>query len=134
MDIHRKMNVKLDKRIATFLLSTMVLSFLSGYSSPFSDDYRLQINPAYKLRRMSNGEVIIYTNNQDNAEKSYSFNDFYADLLLAAHKKQRFGFVIETISRKYNLSEDECRRELKHAVYVLAEWNIIILDNDLASR
>lgn len=134
MESHRKINLKLGKRIAAFLLFALYFSFLSAYASPFSDDYRLQINPDYKLRRMSNGEVIIYTNDQKSTEKSFSFNDIYADLLLAAHKKQRFGFVIETVSKKYNLSDAECRRELKHAVYVLSEWNIIILDNDLVSR
>ncbi len=134
MESHRKIHLRLSKKIAAFLLFALLLSLLSAYSSPFSDDYRLQINPDYKLRRMSNGEVIIYTDNQQNTETSFTFNDLYADLLLAAHKKQRFGFIIETISRKYNLSDDECRRELKHAVYVLSEWNIIIIDNNLASQ
>lgn len=100
----------------------------------FSNDDVLQLNPIYKLKRMSTGEVIIYGKDQQPAESNLSFFDFNADVLLAAYRKQRVEYIVRTMSEKYYLSEDECRRELKHAINVLSEWDIIMLDGKLAKR
>lgn len=117
------------------LLFAFVASIGSAASmSPFSNDDILRINPSYKLERMSNGEVIIHTGVEQGVKESHSFHDFYADLLLAAHRKQRMEYVLQTLSNKYYLSDDECRRELKHALNVLSEWNIVLLDKVTASR
>jgi hypothetical protein len=94
----------------------------------------IKLNPACKLKRMSTGEVIVYAKNQEGVDVDHHFNDFYADLLMAAYRKQRIEFIVETFSQKYYLSEDDCRREVKHAMNVLSEWNIIIRDDQVAAR
>ncbi|MBN2481760.1 MAG: hypothetical protein JXB19_08475 [Bacteroidales bacterium] len=129
------MNLKINKRIPAVILFICIFSLFHAFSfTPFSDEAILRINPDYKLKRMSDGEVIIYTNDQANNKKSFSFRDFYADLLLAAYRKQRVEYFVQAILKKYYMSEDECRRELKHAINVLSEWNIIILEGEMASR
>ncbi|MBN1158860.1 MAG: hypothetical protein JXA61_05730 [Bacteroidales bacterium] len=111
------------------LLFVFIFSLFHAFpSAPYTDEDILRINPEFSLKRMSNGEVIIFTGEQANTEQSFSFQDFYADLLLAAHKKQRVEYFVRTIAEKYYLSDDECRREFKHAVNVLSEWNILIME------
>ena len=123
------------KRTALFMLFVFVLAL--GHASlgnSLSGDDVLRLNPMYKLKRMSNGEVIIYEKDQDPTESDFSFFDFYADVLLAAFRNQRVEYVVKTMSDKYYLSDDECRRELKHVINVLSEWDIILTDRELAER
>jgi len=82
---------------------------------------------------MSNGEVII-SHSQDTGIKNLTFTDFYADILLAAYRNQKMDYIIRACTGKYFSSEDECRREVKHAVNVLSGWNIIIVDRTVAER
>ena len=86
----------------------------------------LRINPDYKLKRMSTGKVIIYSNNQNGELVRHEFENVYADVLLGAYRRQSIDQLIPILSRKYYFAEDECRREIKHAVHVLEEWNIIL--------
>jgi hypothetical protein len=74
------------------------------------------------------------TKNQEGLEVKHQFSDFYADLLMAAYRKQRMEYILESFSRKYYLSEEECRREIKHALNILSEWNIVVRDERMASR
>ena len=55
-------------------------------------------------------------------------------LLMAAYRKQNTEYIITSFSKKYYLSHDECRREIKHALNVLAEWNIVQRDDRIADR
>jgi len=43
------------------------------------------------------------------------------------------GVIVNTISKKYYYSYEECRREIKHALNVLSDWNIVLRDDKLAS-
>jgi hypothetical protein len=92
----------------------------------------IRINPDFKLNRVSNGVVIVTAKNQNENQVKHEFRDFYADLLFAAMRKQRIDYITETLKKKYYLSEDECRREIKHALNVLAEWNIVLRDDAVA--
>jgi len=103
-------------------------------SSGSSLEANIKLNPDCKIKRMSNGTVIVSTMNKEGIEVKHSFTDFYADLLMAAYRKQNTRFILDSFSRKYYLSEDDCRREIKHALNVLAEWNIVLRDNQIASR
>jgi len=100
--------------------------------SPAEND--IKINPECKIKRLSNGSVIVLAKNLDGVEVKHEFTDLYADLLMAYYRKQRSDYIMDSISKKYYLSEDECRREIKHALNVLAEWNIILRSDKMASR
>jgi hypothetical protein len=99
-----------------------------------SDGSNIKINPDYKIRRVSNGAVIVTSTNPKDATVKHEFTDFYADLLMAAYRKQGMDYITSTLKKKYYLSEDDCRREIKHAVNVLSEWKIIIREEPLAAR
>jgi hypothetical protein len=137
MDMKMEMRIRtlVVRRMALFLLFSFVFTLFRALpADSFSDDDVLRLNPIYKLKRMSNGEVIIYEKDQEPSESNLSFYDFNADVLLAAFRNQRVEYVIKTMSDKYYLSDDECRRELKHAVNVLSEWDIVLMDSNLAAR
>jgi hypothetical protein len=94
----------------------------------------IRINPEFKINRISNGSVIVTSKNAEDSEVKHEFTDFYADLLMAAYRKQGIDFIIENLRKKYYLSEDDCRRELKHALNILSEWKIILRDDDYAQQ
>ena len=114
-----------------FLVALSHLGFAMGSNeSYYSGD--IELNPAFKLKRMSNGEVIVTAKSVQGSEVTHKFSDFYADLLMAAYRKQRMEYIVTTFSKKYYLSQDDCRREIKHAVNVLAEWNIVVKKDQIA--
>lgn len=112
-----------------FLIVALVFafqSFSSSASNYLDESDILKINPEYKIKRFPNGKVIAYFS-LDNGEKVvHDFTDFNADVLLAALRKQKLGSIMLNLSRKYGLSEDECRRRIKHSINVLEEWEIIL--------
>jgi hypothetical protein len=122
--------IYISNRTAIVILLLILVS--SGASLP-ENTYSgyIKLNPEFKIKRMSNGEVIVTSKNEDGAEFKQQFTGFYADLLLAAYKKHKMEFILDSFSKKYFLSEDECRRQIKHALNVLSEWKIIIPDKKL---
>jgi len=116
------------------LVLTFSLNAGEGISSRSSLEANIKLNPDCKIKRMSNGTVVVSARNKAGIEVNHNFTDFYADLLMAAYRKQSTGFILDSFSKKYYLSEDDCRREIKHALNVLAEWNIVLRDNQMASR
>jgi len=122
-----------SKLLQTYKLSFLVflLVFTFNFSSIasanyFNDSDVIKINPAFKIKRYSNGNVIAYKAIDDGAKVEYYFKDLNGDILLAAIRKQKLSSVILSLSRKYELSEMECRRRIKHSINVLEEWGIIV--------
>jgi hypothetical protein len=120
--------------IKVFSLSLIFLigaqASAEGYGTNKGKNIRL--NPEFKINRISNGSVVVTSKNPDEASVKHEFTDFYADLLMAAYRKQGIDYITETLRKKYYLSEDECRREIKHAVNILSEWKIILRDDEIA--
>jgi hypothetical protein len=123
-------------RFSGILLFLAVISLCVEAGNPpkSSYDVNIRLNPACKLKRMSTGEVIVFAKDKEGADVKHQFTDFYADLLMAAFRKQRIDYIVDTFSKKYYLSEDDCRREIKHAVNVLSEWNILLREEQIAAR
>jgi hypothetical protein len=111
-----------------------LLSFSGDSPGASSLDDVIRLNPDCKVKRLSNGSVIISAKNIEGVEEKHQFTDFYADLVMALYRKQKTEFILTSFSRKYYLSRDECRREIKHALNVLAEWNIVQRDDKIADR
>jgi hypothetical protein len=116
------------------MLMLSLFSFSGDSTGSSSLDDVIRLNPDCKVKRLSNGSVIISAKNTEGVEEKHQFNDFYADLIMAAYRKQKTEYILTTFSKKYYLSRDECRREIKHALNVLAEWNIVLRDDRLADR
>jgi hypothetical protein len=116
--------------ILTFL--AILLAGIPAYSGEWQEE-KIRINPEYKITRASDGSVVV-TSKSPQSEFKQQFTDFYADLLLAAYRKQSMNYMLESLRHKYYMSKEECRREIKHAVNTLSEWKIILKDNDLALK
>ena len=123
-------SLRFTKLSKVFLLAIAVLfafqSFSSLASNYLDESDIIKINPEYKIKRFPNGKVIAYSSLDDGEKIVHDFTDFNADILLAALRKQRLSNVMIILSRKYGLSEDECRRKVKHSINVLEEWEIIL--------
>lgn len=116
------------------MLFLTLFSFSGDNSGASSLDNVIRLNPDCKVKRLSNGSVIILSKNTEGIEEKHQFTDFYADLLMAAYHKQKTEYIITSFSKKYYISRDECRREIKHALNVLSAWNIVQLDDRVATR
>jgi hypothetical protein len=111
-----------------------LFSFSGGRTGASSLDNVIKLNPDCKVKRLSNGSVIISAKNTEGVEEKHQFSDFYADLLMAAYRKQKTDYIITSFSKKYYLSQDDCRREIKHALNVLAQWNIVQRDDRIVNH
>ena len=115
------------------LLLLLVISMVSfSLSASSFDNTIVKLNPEYKLKRLSNTTVVMSAVRNGEIIR-HEFTDIYADILLAAYRKQRLGYIMENLSKKYYYSDEECRREIKHALNVLTEWDIVLRDDKLAS-
>jgi hypothetical protein len=116
------------------LLMVVVMAAEAGNSPKSFYGGSIKLNPECKIKRMSNGEVIVFAKDKEGLDVKHQFTDFYADLIMAAFRKQRIEYIVDTFSKKYYLSDDDCRREVKHAVNVLSEWNILYREDQIAAR
>ena len=122
------------KHSVLFML-TMLITGTALADDPSSDarfSGPIAINPAYQIKRMSNGDVYVFMKDTGSIEEKHKFTGLYADLILAAYRRHRTDYIIATFSKRYYLSENDCRREVKHAINVLADWNIIIRGDEIS--
>lgn len=116
--------------------SIIALAFLfpsgisAGDTSKSFQESRIILNPAFKVKRLSNGTVVVSTTEKDGTIVKHEFRELYADLVMAAYRKQRLPLIINNLSKKYYLSENECRREVKHALNELTEWHIVVRNDN----
>ncbi len=118
--------------IKAFFLFVFSFFMLLPVSSSDFDNTIIKINPEFKLKRSSNG-IVILSSIKNGTESKYEFSDLYADILLAAYRKQRLSYILKTVIKKYAYSEEDGRREIKHAINVLRNWNMIIIEPQMAS-
>jgi hypothetical protein len=123
-------------RFAGFFVCLILISLTASTEGTDKSYYdgSIRLNPDCKVKRLSTGAVHVFTKDKDGSEVKHEFTDFYADLIMAAYRKQRIEFIVDSLGKKYYLSEDDCRRELKHAVNVLSEWKILYRDDQVATR
>ncbi len=127
--MHQIKSAKLLFFIIFPLLMMLPSGILARDTSRSFQENSVVLNPSFKVKRMSNGTVVVSAPKEDGTIVKHEFRDFYADLILAAHRKQRMSLILKNLSKKYYLSEDECRREVKHALNQLTEWQIVIRDD-----
>lgn len=116
--------------LAYFVLSIQTIAAADEWYS----GKNIRINPQYKISRTSDGSVIVTSKDPKNAEFRQEFTDFYADFLMEAYRKHSMNYIVESLRKKYYMSEEECRREIKHAINTLAEWKIILRDDEFAMQ
>ncbi len=135
--IHIKYQGSLTSAFSRFLIIMSVLLFsgqlmmANGLSRIYDDSQVLKINPNYKIKRLSTGIVIATTNLGNGQTVTHEFHDISAEVLLAAIRRQPVRLIIPVIARKYYIDLDESRREVKHAINVLTEWDILVDNTSL---
>lgn len=125
---------RIHRVVFSFVFTTIIISLNTYAAIPevFTGDRDvLVINPAYKIKRMSTGIVIVYSKQSEGESVRHEFDNLYADVLLGAVRKQSISQLIPILARKYYYATDECRRQIKHAVHVLEEWEILVSDDVL---
>jgi hypothetical protein len=128
-------NTHMLKDLGAFIILLLITvmpadCFSLSYGQTAGDIAR--INPQCKIKRFSNGDVLVTMSNQNGKAESHRFSDFYADVIMATFRKQRMEYIIQTLGKKYGLSEDDCRRDIKHALNTLSEWGIVIREGQMA--
>ncbi len=127
------MNFKTISKYLFFSVFSLALLFptgiLAGDTSRSPHESRIVLNPSYKVKRLSNGTVIVSATEKDGTIVKHEFRELYADLVMAAYRKQRLTLIVNNLSKKYYLSEVDCRREVKHALNQLTEWQIVVRDD-----
>ena len=58
-------------------------------------------------------------------KEEYEFEDFNADVVLFVYRKLSIKQISLNLARKYYLSEDESRRNVKKALNILEYWGIV---------
>lgn len=119
--------------ICVLFLAIILPSGLSATtgSTPGFQNKIIKLNPGYKINRAPKGVIIVSGINEKGDEVRHEFDNFYADVIWAASRKQSLTYVENNLQKKYYLSKEECRREMKHALNVLTQWNIVILNDIL---
>ncbi len=125
--------MKNPAKIKTLMVWLMLAITVTAASASAFENTVVKINPAFKFKRMSNGTVVM-SSVQSGEKINLHFSDLYADLLVAAYRKQRVGIIMNTVAKKYYYSDEDCRREIKRALNVLEEWNIVIREEKLAAK
>ena len=118
-------NIKLLIYIQLILfLCVGALTPANGQST--GESHILRVNPEYKIKRLSTGTVIATKNLANGEVVEHKFDELYADVLLAAYRRQSVRQILPVITKKYYFDKDECRREIKHVINVLTDWDILL--------
>ena len=123
-------------RIFYLLITLFLISVPSAFPTETlisGKGEKITINPEFKFKRFSNGTVEIYRVN-DKDQKKYKFTDFNADLLLSAYRHMNSDQIIYVLSKKYDLSRVDCRRQMKHSLNILEDWGIVLKNGELVSH
>jgi hypothetical protein len=113
------------RSISRIILILGMLFSLSGLAQTVSASDAVKFNPDFKLKRVSGTTVAVYTIHDGNKHE-YVFADFNADVLLLLYRKVGIDLITDNLTKKYHLSEIDCRRQVKMALNTLAEWEIIL--------
>ena len=103
-----------------FLFSLFSFSARSNYS-----EEELKFKSEYKIKRVPDGTVTIYTLKKDGRKEEYIFKDFNADVVLSIYRRIRVSQITTNLAKKYTISEDESRRGIKRVLNALNQWGMI---------
>ena len=109
--------------ILTFIL-LIALNLPGSYASPGPSEYR--VKEEYKLSRLPDGTVNLYTRSGVEEKQEYVFTNFNADVLLLIYRRIDTYDIIKSMTKKYHLSKAEARRWVKMTINELKQWNLIV--------
>ncbi len=111
-----------------FIYALLIIAFFAFFSTNTlgnTGEGSIQFNPEYKIKSYS-GIVTVYTLTEEGDKVEYIFDEFHADVILLIYRKLDLIQIIERMSKKYSLSEKDCRRNVKMTINTLELWDIVI--------
>lgn len=107
--------------VVLMLLFTFIpFSSFSNYSEEV-----VKFKPEYRIKRVPDGTVTIYTLNDDGEKEEYIFKDFNADVVLSIYRRIKVSQITTNLAKKYFISEDESRRGIKRVLNTLDQWGMM---------
>ena len=119
------MKHKLTTALGLLLLIGYFASAQAAPPNVFSYDDTIHLSKNCSLQQNSD-EVIVRLDQTGKSGVEYRFNEFYADLVLLASEQNTFQEIVTALAGKYELSNDDCRRKVKHSVNVLSDFGILV--------
>ena len=117
---------KLKANLSFLLVTIAVLLFIFPVSVfPDNTGELVQLKPEYKIKRVSDGTVTLYTFNDEGEKEEYIFKDFNADVVLSIYRRIKVSSITSNLAKKYYLSEAESRRGVKRVLNVLDQWGML---------
>ena len=121
-------NSKINRKMNTAsLVFIFVVSLLLIPVSAFSDNTEttVRFKPEYKIKRVPNVGVTIFSIDNKNEKEEYIFKDFNADVVLLIYRRIAVDQITSSLAKKYYLSKDDSRRGVKRVINVLEEWGMV---------
>lgn len=84
-----------------------------------------RINPAFKMNLLADGTVELYTFQPEENKVSYQFKELEADVILKLTEKADPFSVINEFSKKYQITEQDCKVKVQSIMGSLKEKGII---------
>ena len=107
------------------VVAFIVLLLISAPAFSDNTETLVKFKPEYKIKRVSEGTVSIYTFNLEGNKEEYIFKDFNADVVLSLYRRMRPSQITTNLAKKYYLTEEESRRGVKRVLNALDHWGMV---------
>lgn len=119
-----KTNRDVNPVLRVFTMITLLL-LISLTAFPDNNETTVRFKPEYKIKRIPNVGVTIYSVSEQEQKEEYIFKDFNADVVLLIYRRINTDQIAVNLAKKYYLSKDDSRRGVKRVVNVLEEWGMV---------
>lgn len=113
-------------RFRPLIIMVGLILFTSTFCNALSEKSVVRVNADYKIKRSANGDVILYSQKQDQAKEEFVFTEFNADVILLIYRKLDTNYIINSLSQKYHMSKTEARRQVKMTIYELENCDLVV--------
>jgi hypothetical protein len=118
------------KHLKIPVLQAVILLFILSFALPLSaypdnTETIVHFKPEFKIKRIPNVGVTIYSVNENEKSEEYLFKDFNADVVLLLYRRLSVDQIAANLADKYYLSEADSRRGVKRVINVLDEWGLV---------
>jgi hypothetical protein len=122
--IHSKTKRKINTASLGFIF-IVILLLLPVSVFPDNTETTVRFKPEYKIKRVPNVGVTIYSIDAEDQKEEYLFKDFNADVVLLLYRRIAVDQIASSLARKYYLSDADSRRGVKRVINVLEEWGMV---------
>jgi hypothetical protein len=105
---------------------TLLLIFLPLSLYADNTDTKITFKPEFRIKRIPNEGVRIYSISQNPEKEEYLFTDFNADVVLLIYKHYELDQITSSLAKKYYISKDDSRRGVKRVINALHDWGMVI--------